>query len=119
MKYGNFRRGGRGKRRTPGTMNGLERAWSDELTKRVHAGELLWWKFEGVTLKLGPDCRYTPDFIVQMPDGELMLYETKGFFEEKAKVKVKVAVESYPFRIFIVTRAAKKDGGAFAIKEVV
>lgn len=118
MTYGNFRRGGRGKRRTPGTMNGLEQAFSETLTRRVQAGELLWWKFEGLTLKIAPDTRLTPDFTTQMPDGEIVLYETKGFMEGDAHVKLKVASEAFPFRIIVVKKRAKKDGGGFTEDEV-
>lgn len=118
MTYGNFRRGGRGKRRTPGTMNGLESAFSLELTRRVNAGELLWWRFEGITLKLAPDTRLTPDFATQTPDGEIVLYETKGFMEDDAHVKLKVASATFPFRIIVVKKRAKKDGGGFTEDEV-
>jgi len=118
MSFGNFRRGGRGKRRTPGTMNGLETAWAEVLTSRVQSGTLLWWKFEGITLKIAPDTRLTCDFATQMPDGEIVLYETKGFMEGDAHVKLKVAAENFPFRIIVVTKRAKKDGGGFLESEV-
>lgn len=113
MTYGNFKRGGIGKRRTPGTMNGLEAEFSRELTRRVNAGELLWWKFEGITLKLAPDTRLTCDFATQFPGGEIVLYETKGFMRDDANVKLKVASEAFPFRIIVVYKRAKKDGGGF------
>ena len=118
QRYGNFNRGARGKRREPGSMNGLETSFSEELTRRVNAGELLWWLHESMTVKLGPDCRYTPDFLTQMPDGELVIYETKGFMEAKSLVKIKATHTQFPFRIIVVKKRAKKDGGGFAEEEV-
>lgn len=99
-------------------MNGLEQAWSDVLTQRVKDGTALWWKFEGITLKIAPDTRLTCDFTVQLPDGEIVLYETKGFMEGDAHVKLKVAADVFPFRIFVVKKLAKKDGGGFSEVEV-
>jgi hypothetical protein len=49
----------------------------------------------------------------QMPDGELVYHEVKGFFEEDAKVKCKAFITKYPFRLLIV----KKDKKAWAIEE--
>lgn len=113
-----FNRGAFGPRRKPGTMNGLERAFSEALTLRVNAGELLWWKFEGITLKLATDTRLTPDFAAQLPTGEVVLYETKGFMRDDANVKLKVAAALFPFRIIVVKKRAKKDGGGFTEDEV-
>ena len=47
-----------------GQMNKTEAAYAQELEARKNAQELLWYAFEGVTLKLADGCRYTPDFSV-------------------------------------------------------
>src|SRR5258708_1512548 len=49
-----------------------------------------WIGVQNITLKLGDDCRYTPDFWTLSVD-ELTAWEVKGFFRDDAKVKLKVA----------------------------
>lgn len=99
-------------------MNKLERAWSEQLDVDKSAGLILWYKYEGITLKLAPDTRYTPDFAVMESDGTMRFDETKGFMQDDAHVKIKVAAEMFPFVFRIITRKAKKDGGAWEVKEV-
>lgn len=68
----------RGRCRTPGQMNGTEKAFAAHLENRQRAGEIVWYAFEAVTLKLAPDCRLTIDFMVMLPDGTIELLDTKG-----------------------------------------
>lgn len=112
------RRFGRGVRRVPGTMNKTEAAYAEELRLRELAGEVVWFKYEGVTLRLGPDCRYTPDFLVMLLGGELECHETKGFHREDAMVKLRVAAEAFPFRFILVEKLAQKNGGGFSYKTI-
>ena len=101
-------------RRTPGTMNGLESLYSKFLDDQP-----LRWTFEAVTLKLAPDTRYTPDFMVVNADSEIEFHEVKGFMEDDAWVKLKVAAERFPeFHFVLIRRKAKKDGGGWDIKRV-
>lgn len=93
----------------PSRMNGTERAYSVVLEARRQAGELLWWAYEVVTLKLADDTRYTPDFAVMLANGELEMHETKGFMRDDAWVKLKVAAEKFPFRF----RLVKREKGAW------
>lgn len=110
---------GRRARRDPGTMNGLESRYArDILAVRKAAGEIAEWWYEAVTFKLAPDTRYTPDFLVQLADGTLECHECKGFFEDHAKVKIKVAATMYPHRFVLVRKLAKTDGGHWDIQEV-
>jgi len=109
---------GRTVRRVAGQMNGMETRYSQVLDTRKNAGEILEWWYEGITFKLADDTRYTPDFVVQMPDGLLECHECKGFFEDHAKVKVKVAANKFPFVFRIVRSKAKKDGGGWDIQEI-
>ena len=90
--------------RTPGRMNKLEAAYAQLLDLRKHAGEILWWKFEGMTLKLAGDTRYTPDFSVVTFSGSLNFYETKGFMREAARVRLNVAASMFPFPFYLVRR---------------
>lgn len=81
-------------------MNKTEARYAEVLEARRRAGEVREYAFELVTLKLGHDCRWTPDFVVILADGTLELHEVKGGFErEDALVKRKVAAAQTPFRI--------------------
>jgi hypothetical protein len=79
-------------------MNGTERKYAQLLELRQKAGEILWWKFEGLTLKLADDTRYTPDFVVMLKDGMIECHETKGHWRDDALVKIKVASAQFPFK---------------------
>ncbi len=125
------------KRRVPRQMNRLESAWCEQIRLRQHAGEIAWWKFEGIALKLADDTRYTPDFMVQLPDGTLEAHEVKGrtkkparkvngvkvrpegtipYVEGDAKVKLSVFAEAFPFRCVVAFCGGMKDSWSF--KEV-
>lgn len=90
----------------PCRMNKTEARYAAILEARKIAGEIREWHFEAVTLRLGDDCRYTPDFLVVLADGTLEFHETKGFWRDDAKVKVRVAASLFPFR-FIAMRLVK------------
>jgi hypothetical protein len=105
-------------RKIAGVMNGLERAYGDLLNVRKAAGQVAEWWYEAVTLKLAPDCRYNPDFLVMLPDGSLEFHETKGFQREDSIVKLKAAAEKFPFRFVLVQKQTKKQGGGWKIEEV-
>ncbi len=99
-------------------MNKTEAAYSRQLEAKCATGEIVWWKFEALTMKLAKDTRYTPDFVVMTRDGYLEFHEVKGFFEDDAKVKVKVAAEMFPFTFRLVRARAQKHGGGFEVVEV-
>lgn len=79
-------------------MNKTEKARAIELEALKRAGEIRDWFYEKITLKLADDTRYTPDFFVVENDGGCRFEETKGFWREDAKVKLKVAAAQMPFR---------------------
>lgn len=108
---------GRAVRRTSGEMNKTEAAYAAALDLRIIAGELAAWWFESITFKLAPDCRYTPDFVVMLPDGIIEVHEVKGFWEDDALVKIKVAAQMFPFRFVAIHAVAKKDGGGWKVRE--
>lgn len=68
---------------------------------KLRAEKWDWIGIQSITLKLGDDCRYTPDFVT-LRDGSLVVWEVKGFFRDDAKVKIKAAARSFPFFNFIV-----------------
>ena len=91
-------------------MNGLERAWAEELAKRKAVGEILWFRYEGIALRLADGARYTPDFALMFADGTLELHEVKAFWAEAARLRIKVAAELFPFRFLAVRRGPKNAG---------
>jgi len=82
-------------------MNRWEQTYALGLEARKRAGEVRDYWYEGITLKLGPKCRYTPDFLVILANGEAQLHEVKGFKRDDAMVKLRVCLKVYPFRIFL------------------
>ena len=100
-----------------GTMNKLEEQYSRYLEEQKAKGEILWWRFEGIKLRLADNTFLTPDFAVLAADEVMELHETKGFMEADANVKIKVAASMYPFRFFLVKARPKKDGGGWNILE--
>lgn len=101
-------------RHVAGTPNKTEARYITEvLQPAVARGEIVKWWFERFTMKLADDTRYTPDFLCQLASGELVLHEVKGFMEEDARVKIAVAAEYFPFRLYI----AKFLKNAWEVKE--
>lgn len=86
--------GGRA-RHESGKMNGLEKRYATHLDLRKTTGEILDWKFEPLKLKLAPATFYNPDFGIWMASGRLELHETKGHWEDDARVKIKWAGKDF------------------------
>ena len=99
-------------------MNGTEREYATSvLEPRRKAGISAAWWYQGLTLKLATDCRYTPDFVEQLADGTLDVIEVKGHWRDDAKVKLRVAAQLYPFRFRAVKKQSKADGGGFSSED--
>ena len=98
-------------------MNGTERDFAIQLEARKRAGDIREWFFEGMTLKLADDCRYTPDFMVIDKDCTILFMETKGFWREDAKIKIKVAAKMYPFKFTAHKKIPIKQGGGWTEEE--
>lgn len=103
----------------PGEMNKSEAAYAGHLELRRVAGEVLWYSFEPLTLKLAKDTRLTVDFMVMLADRSIEFHDVKGnWFQDDAKVKVKVAAAKFPmFRFVVVRPLAKKHGGGWSEEE--
>jgi len=95
---------------TWGKMNRTEARYAAHLAAtRPHAKVY----FERVTLKLGHDCRYTPDFLVEEPttcgcgeDGAAF-HEVKGpHRRDDAMVKLRVAASAFPIFTFYLCEEA-------------
>lgn len=91
-------------RMPPGKMNRTESAYADYLESRKHGGDVLWWKFEGIKLRLVDSTFYTPDFDVLLKSGHIEIHETKGFWRDDARVKIKVAASIYPFKFIAIKK---------------
>lgn len=98
-----MKRYARGRHR-PGVMNKTEAAYGSTLEERKASGELSWYAFEGIKLRLADKTFYTPDFFVMSSDGTLECHEVKGFWEDDARVKIKVAAEKFPFKFIAIMR---------------
>lgn len=87
-----------------GSMNRTEQAYNDHLELLKHAGEIVWFKFEGMKFRLADKTFYTPDFSVLFSDGRLEIHEVKGFWTDDARVKIKVAASMYPFQFIAIKK---------------
>lgn len=100
-----------------GQMNQTEQRYDAHLWQLRHAGEVVWHNFEGIKLRLADNTFLTVDFPVMRADGLLEMHEVKGFWEDDARVKMKVAAALYPFRFIAVKPQSKKAGGGWAVEE--
>lgn len=91
-----------------GQMNKTEARYHDHLEAKRRAGEILWFKFEGLKLRLADKTFYSPDFVVLNHLMEIEVHEVKGFWQDDARVKIKVAADQYPFKFIAVY--GTKDG---------
>lgn len=100
-----------------GEKNKTESAYEDVLRMRQSAGEILWYRFEGLKFRLADNTFYSPDFVVMLNSGEIEAHEVKGFWTDDARVKIKVAASQYPFRFVAIKAKPKRDGGGWDMEE--
>lgn len=100
-----------------GQQNKTELSYEQHLELRKHRGEVAWFKFEGVKLRLADNTFYTCDYFVMLTSGELEAHEVKGFWTDDARVKIKVAADLYPFRFIAITKQKAKDGGGWKFED--
>jgi hypothetical protein len=99
-----------------GERNKTERAYENLLEAMRISGDVLWYKFEGMKLRLADNTFYTPDFAVMLSSGQIEMHEVKGFWQDDARVKIKIAAELYPFRFVAAKPKAKKNGGGWELE---
>lgn len=90
-------------------MNKLEAMYAAHLEALRRAGKIIFWRFESAKFRLADRTWYTPDFYLMRQDGTLEIHETKGFWEDDARVKIKVTAELFPELQFV---AVQWDKGA-------
>ena len=96
-----------------GKMNKTEVAYAKYLETQKQFGEVLWYEFEPMNLRLADKCFYSVDFLVMLKNGQLECHEVKGYWTDDALVKIKTAAEKFPFR-FISVKLTK---GQWEIRE--
>lgn len=100
-----------------GAMNKTEQAYAVTLEQRKQAGEIVWYRFEGIKFRLADNTFYTPDFAVMLAGGALEAHEVKGFWQDDARAKIKIAADLYPWRFIAVQALAKKAGGGWKVED--
>ncbi|MBE6441483.1 MAG: DUF1064 domain-containing protein [Desulfovibrio desulfuricans] len=85
-------------------MNKLESRYAGRLEALRRAGKIVFWKFEAVALRLADRTTYNPDFYLMLPDGSVGFHETKGFWRDDARAKIKVAAEQFPELFFVAVQ---------------
>lgn len=100
-----------------GTLNKTEQAYAGVLELMKHAGSVRWYKFEGLKLRLADNTFYTPDFAVMAEDGVIECHEVKGFWQDDARAKIKIAADMYPFRFMAVKAKPKRIGGGWEYEQ--
>ncbi len=100
-----------------GAMNKTEMAYAATLEQRKAIGQVAWYKFEGLKFRLADNTFYTPDFAVMLVGGEMEAHEVKGFWQDDARAKIKIAADMYPLRFVAISAKTKKDGGGWKVEE--
>lgn len=103
-----------------GEMNKTEAAYAAHLETLRRAGEIVWFKFEGMKFRIADNSFFTPDFAVMRANGALEAHEVKGawhLFQDDAKVKIKVAADLYPLRFIAVVKQSKRAGGGWDVED--
>ncbi|MCM1128970.1 MAG: hypothetical protein NC211_03695 [Alistipes senegalensis] len=99
-----------------GSMNKTEAEYARYLEQQKQAGIIAFYRFEGMKFRLADNTFYTPDFAVMLADGTLEMHEVKGYWQDDARVKIKVAADQYPVVFLAVKKRAKRDGGGWEVE---
>lgn len=89
-------------------LNKTEREFLERLRNDVY-GHMQHIGIQSLTLQLGFDCRYTPDFWTRMQGGDFRLWEVKGFMRDDARVKLITAARMFPFWTFVLVQKVKGE----------
>jgi len=92
-------------------MNKLESSYAEHLRMLQLTGEVHSFSYERHNLKLADRTYYKPDFEVMLPDGSIEFHEVKGYMQEDANVKLKVAAQQFPQYVFKLIYRGKRNSG--------
>lgn len=85
--------------------NGLERLYGAEMLELQRlAGEIQWYRFGSLSLRLAKRTWYRVDYQVGCNDGVIEIHEVKGHWEDDARVKIKVAARMFPEYRFVAVQ---------------
>ena len=91
-------------------MNKLEAGYASHLELQRLEGRVLAWRWQPFSMRLAPSLFYRPDFLVQLTDRRLEIHETKGFWRDDARVKIRAAAEMFPMFAFIAISRSQAGG---------
>jgi hypothetical protein len=91
----------------------LEAAYALWLDSQLLRGTIREWAYEPESLRLGQGAWYKPDFRVVTTDGFVEMHETKGFWREAARLRIKSAAALHPYRFI----AIQKDKQGWRVEE--
>ncbi|MFG6376101.1 MAG: hypothetical protein K1W05_09320 [Desulfovibrio sp.] len=92
------------------SMNRLEARYAAYLEEQYRNGEIVLWRYESMKLILADRCSYLPDFFIVKADGTPEFHETKGFWRDDARIKVKMAAKLFPCFVFYGVQWDRKSG---------
>ena len=69
-------------------QNKTEAGYEQTIKDAITLGDVAWYRFEGLKLRLADNTFYTPDFAVMLSNGQIECHEVKGFWTDDARVKV-------------------------------
>lgn len=103
-----------------GKMNKTEEAYAEQVLEPMRrAGQILWWKFHVIKVRLADGAWYEADFLVMHADMTLAIHETKGeFVTDKGQLKIRLAAEAFSVcRMIKATKLSPKNGGGWKTEE--
>lgn len=104
-----------------GELNKTEKAYRDLLEEQKTSGEILWYSFDSIKLRLANNTFLSVDFFILTKDFKLQAIDVKGslaIITDDAKVKMKVAADKFPLEFFYAIPKPKKEGGGFMLIEI-
>ena len=104
-----------------GEMNATEARYAAHLDAQKAAGDIVWWAFEAIKLKLAPNTHLTVDFFVMHADGRLVAIDVKGakaIVTDDSRAKIKIAADKFPWPFQLVYPQKKADGGGWDIEKI-
>jgi hypothetical protein len=94
-------------------------SYAQHLELRRKVGDIVWWAFEPIRVRVAKNTYFVPDFMVMLSSGELELHDTKGskrvtrksglveevaYTKEDAQMKMKIVAELLPIPLKKVWR---------------
>lgn len=104
-----------------GRQNQTEAKYDHYLARRLMAGDVLWYRFEGIKFKLADNTHLTIDFALMRADGVLEMHDVKGaraIIEEDAKAKMKIAASMFPFVFKLAFPRKESEGGGWTWEDI-